>query len=321
MTQEKNPLVSVIIPTYNRARKVQEAIESALQQTYTSIEIIVADDGSTDETEEVLKPYGNRIRYLKLPHGGQGYARSMGLQQAQGHYIANLDSDDLWESHFLETCMMHMMGREVDFVFANWKENDDAGNIIHREMECEILKLIDTDTGHVYLDAQQLRHYYLTGCSSPSSSFVIRRSSIPRCGWNSALRIGDDWCLLMDMIFTKNSTAIALKEELWLKRCDRTNLFEGRDRLEVTRDLGIHDTNLVYNRFRHLFTGEEKRRYRAYQAEIYLRFAYYQFKRSPFALSIFVSIYKSFILNKNCILSYLKRFNPLGKPAPQLEYE
>lgn len=90
--------VSVIIPTYNRAIYLGEAIESILQQDIQDcqLEIIVVDDGSTDDTKEVIKSYGNRIRYLYQNNRGAGPARNRGLAAATGEWVAFLDSDDRW---------------------------------------------------------------------------------------------------------------------------------------------------------------------------------------------------------------------------------
>lgn len=96
------PLVSTIIPTFNRAHLVPEAIDSVLRQTYPNVEIIVVDDGSTDETQECLKRYGNRIKLIKQENAGPSAARNRGIAAAQGALIAFLDSDDLWLPEKLE---------------------------------------------------------------------------------------------------------------------------------------------------------------------------------------------------------------------------
>jgi len=90
------PKVSVIIPTYNRADFIEDAIESVLCQTYKDFEIIIVDDGSTDNTKDVLQKYHNKIRYIYKNNGGEASARNAGIKNAQGAYIAFLDSDDLW---------------------------------------------------------------------------------------------------------------------------------------------------------------------------------------------------------------------------------
>ncbi|MCS6881932.1 MAG: glycosyltransferase family A protein [Oscillochloridaceae bacterium] len=89
------PLVSVIIPTFNRADLLPQTIESCLAQTYRNLEVIVVDDGSTDATAEVVARYGPKVIYVKQDRQGVGRARRRGVQQASGEYITFLDSDDL----------------------------------------------------------------------------------------------------------------------------------------------------------------------------------------------------------------------------------
>jgi glycosyltransferase involved in cell wall biosynthesis len=97
--------VSVIIPAYNHAPYLRAAIDSALAQTYAPHEVIVVDDGSTDETPQILASYGDRIRAIRQPNGGVASARNAGIAAASGDYLAFLDSDDLWEPRKLELQM------------------------------------------------------------------------------------------------------------------------------------------------------------------------------------------------------------------------
>jgi glycosyltransferase involved in cell wall biosynthesis len=90
------PTVSVIIPTYNSAALITDAIDSVLAQTYKDYEIIVVDDGSTDNTREVVRSYGNRIQYIYQENSHIAAARNNGFKASSGKYIANLDADDLW---------------------------------------------------------------------------------------------------------------------------------------------------------------------------------------------------------------------------------
>lgn len=91
------PKVSVVIPTYNRSFTVVKAIDSVLEQTYDDYEIIVVDDGSTDDTYEILRPYWDKIHYEFKENGGISSARNLALEVARGKYIALLDSDDYWK--------------------------------------------------------------------------------------------------------------------------------------------------------------------------------------------------------------------------------
>jgi glycosyltransferase involved in cell wall biosynthesis len=98
-----NPKVSVIIPTYNRAAIVRNAIESVLAQTFSELEVILVDDGSSDGTGKIIGDlYGDRIRYYAQANQGASVARNKGIAEARGEWIAFLDSDDLWEREKLE---------------------------------------------------------------------------------------------------------------------------------------------------------------------------------------------------------------------------
>jgi glycosyltransferase involved in cell wall biosynthesis len=90
------PLLSVIIPTYNRAAFVREAIDSVVQQDYPCLELVVVDDGSTDATPDVVRGFGARVTYLRQLHAGVSAARNRGVAASRGELIAFLDSDDLW---------------------------------------------------------------------------------------------------------------------------------------------------------------------------------------------------------------------------------
>lgn len=115
------PLVSVIIPTYNRSRYIAEAIRSVQAQTYQDVQIIVADDGSTDNTPDVVLAFGQGVTYLQLPHRGQAAAtRNAGLRAAEGEYVAFLDSDDLFLPHKLALQLAAFEQRpEAGLVYSN----------------------------------------------------------------------------------------------------------------------------------------------------------------------------------------------------------
>lgn len=90
------PLVSVVIPTFNRAAWVGEAIDSVLAQAHTPIELIVVDDGSNDTTAQAVQPYASALTYIQRPHRGVSAARNYGVAASRGDLVAFLDSDDLW---------------------------------------------------------------------------------------------------------------------------------------------------------------------------------------------------------------------------------
>ncbi len=97
------PMVSVVVPTYNRSEKVRGAVSSILAQSLKDLEVIVVDDGSSDRTQQLLaENFGNRIRYFWQPNQGASVARNKGIEEARGEWIAFLDSDDRWEPDKLE---------------------------------------------------------------------------------------------------------------------------------------------------------------------------------------------------------------------------
>jgi len=91
-----HPLVSIVIPVYNGSNYLREAIDSALAQTYDNIEILVVNDGSTDNTEEIAKSYGNKIRYFAKENGGTSTALNLGIENMRGEYFSWLSHDDLY---------------------------------------------------------------------------------------------------------------------------------------------------------------------------------------------------------------------------------
>lgn len=121
------PLVSVIIPTYNRAGMLREAIESVRAQAIKDVEIIVVDSHSTDETDEMLRRAGPDVIHLQQERLGVAAARNLGIQRASAAYIAFLDSDDRWLPHKLERQLAYLQDHpEVGLVYARmWSYHVD----------------------------------------------------------------------------------------------------------------------------------------------------------------------------------------------------
>src|SRR5438105_3528298 len=102
-------LFSIIIPTYNRAAFITSTVQSVLQQTYGNFEVIVVDDGSTDNTEEIISNISHQqLFYFKKDNAERGAARNFGVQKAKGDYITFLDSDDLLMSHHFATAAAYI---------------------------------------------------------------------------------------------------------------------------------------------------------------------------------------------------------------------
>lgn len=130
-----DPLVSVLVPAYNRKAYIDEAIGSVLAQTHKSFELIVIDDGSTDGTYELLQSYGSKLTLLTHPgrvNLGQSASINAGLRSAKGKYVAILDSDDYWEPHKLAIQVDFLeKNREVGLVYSNGYMVNSKGKILY----------------------------------------------------------------------------------------------------------------------------------------------------------------------------------------------
>jgi glycosyltransferase involved in cell wall biosynthesis len=121
---------SAIVPTFNGARWLGRALGSVLRQTLPATEIIVVNDGSTDETADVLAAFGNRIRCLHTQRGGIGAARNLGSAAASGTYLAFLDHDDLWHEEKMEQQARYLAQHpEVDVLYTDAREFDSRGTV------------------------------------------------------------------------------------------------------------------------------------------------------------------------------------------------
>lgn len=126
-------LVSIIIPNYNNAEFLNSSVTSALSQDYPNIEVIVVDDGSTDDSVMILKEFGSKIRFLRQPNAGAAAARNLGIRNASGEYLAFLDSDDVWRTSKITTQMMKVNASDYGLVYCSLQEFYLNGNkgLIH----------------------------------------------------------------------------------------------------------------------------------------------------------------------------------------------
>jgi hypothetical protein len=181
------PKVSVIVPTYNRAHIVGEAIQSILDQSMPDFEILVIDDGSTDETAEVISGFlDGRLRYLKRPNGGVSAARNMGLKQARSSLLAFLDSDDLYLPEKLAVQVEKMdSAPDLGFLYGRY-----FGQVASRPTRHPTGKCVP-DLGIEQLVLGPVFHW---------SSVMVRRSWIDRVGeFDERLKVAEEWQFSMRM--------------------------------------------------------------------------------------------------------------------------
>ncbi len=177
--------VSVIIPTYNYAHFIAEAVESVLAQTFPIFEIIVVDDGSSDNTEEVIKHFGDKVRYIKQKNSGVCAARNNGVKNACGDFIAFLDADDTW------------LPEKIEKQITKFDEDSQIG-LVHCEM-----REFDTETGktvRLHLEGEEgwvadelllFEKPVVIGCGG--SILVSRKAFEAVGGFDINLKVGEDW--------------------------------------------------------------------------------------------------------------------------------
>jgi len=290
-------LVTIIIPTYNRATKLPDAINSALAQTYKNVQVIVIDDGSVDHTAELIKSFP-QVEYFYKKNGGQASARNLGLSHAKGEIVASLDSDDMWYPGFLENCVKKLESESLDFVFANWDQDTRGGktwDFLNNDPFLVPYFGKEKDNW-IDLNPKEVRELYIQSCPSPSSSVVIRKSTIVS-GWDEEMNIGDDWCMYLEAILTKECRIAFTLEKLWHKRIDEINIYDGRKWSEVVEFLYIADVKKKISKFKALLTPKERRILNERYMSGLVEFAKHNLIREMKIRHSFMLLLKSFAVN------------------------
>jgi glycosyltransferase involved in cell wall biosynthesis len=178
-----NDLVSVIVPSFNMARFLPEAVQSALAQSYTNIEVLIVDDGSTDDTPGVVRQWQHdaRVRIHRQANGGLSHARNQGIALTHGPFIALLDADDTWSTEKLSRQMKLFAGRtEVGVVYSDFALMDREGKALPR--------------GPMRMHRGWVSGALLLENFVPASSAVVRRECFELYGgFDTQLRTGEDY--------------------------------------------------------------------------------------------------------------------------------
>lgn len=115
-------LVSIIIPVFNSGAHLEETIQSVLKQTYRNLEIVAVNDGSVDNSSEILKTHHEKIKIINSENMGAAHARNLGIKASSGEILAFMDSDDLWEPTKIEKQVLKMLTEELDLVYCSGRE-------------------------------------------------------------------------------------------------------------------------------------------------------------------------------------------------------
>lgn len=183
MTFMAAPLISVVIPNYNYGCYLPQAIDSALEQSYPNIEVIVVDDGSTDDSEAVLRRYGKRVRWFQQRHQGVSAARNCGIQESRGEFVAFLDADDMWRPAKLERQVELLRNPAVGMVYCGVQHINASGQPLGTN--------VSGRRGRVLKELALLR---APGVPVGGSSVLVRKECFERTGcFDVALSTSADW--------------------------------------------------------------------------------------------------------------------------------
>lgn len=180
----KPPLVSVVIPNYNYTRYLKQTLDSVLAQTYPSVEILVVDDGSTDGSQELLRSYGERLRWYQHDRQGVSVARNRGATESAGDFIAFLDADDFWQPTKLS--------KQIDLLLA-----DPGLGFVH----CGVRKVdAEGKPGEILVDgmdgwvSKELLLFDRPVILASGSTGVVRRTLFTEVGgFDARLSTSADW--------------------------------------------------------------------------------------------------------------------------------
>lgn len=187
--KDLNPLVSVIIPTYNRADVLDRAIESVLNQTYENFELIIIDDGSTDKTFEQLAKYesSTKVQTFSINNHGVSFARNLGIKKASGEFIAFLDSDDEWLAHKLASQMDYLK----NYPEVNWIHTEEIW--IRNGVRVNPMKKHQKGGGDQFLASIDL-------CLiSPSTVLLKKELLLEEGGFDETYPVCEDYNLWLDL--------------------------------------------------------------------------------------------------------------------------
>ncbi|MCL6471333.1 MAG: glycosyltransferase [Firmicutes bacterium] len=204
-------MISVIMPVYNREKFLSDAIKSILNQTYKNFELIIVNDGSTDNSEDIILSFTDpRIKYIKQENGGVAAARNKGLDNAQGDFILFHDSDDISLPMRFELMRHKFASPNVSFVHCDMLEIDE----LHRPTRYWQYRNIEK--------ARLLRFFLKMGNAYSVASIMLRRSAIEGLHYDTSLRVGSDADFVLRI--PGNWTSIHISEPLLLYRWHSSNI-------------------------------------------------------------------------------------------------
>ena len=215
----KEPLVSIIIPVHNAGKYITQCLQSVLSQSWKHLEIIIVNDGSTDNSEDIIKSFrDDRIQYYCIPNQGQCKASNYGLAQAKGDYIKFLDADDLMNETHIESLLTTLDGSQTAIAFCAWARfyNDNLSSAqFIKELNWQNAKPLD------WIKTTMSSLYDMM----PGWLWLIPKKLIDRVGgWNDQLSLNNDFEFSIRLVLHSSSVLFSPESKIYYRSGNASTL-------------------------------------------------------------------------------------------------
>ena len=304
-------IVSIIIPVYNAQKYLANTLDSVLKQTYKNLEIILVDDGSTDNTEEICESYAkidSRIKVINKENGGVSSARNYGLALAKGEYISFVDSDDFLVADMIETLVDDIQTTNAEVaVCGYWHVTEEEyKNIINNSKSRALTKL--------ELLSNPINYFYSKTLMPFMWNKIFERRLIEKIKFDETINYGEDY-LFCAMAYMKANKACYRtdKKYFYIKRNDGLSMSEGS--VEFWSGYA-RSKKILYDKFVEINAGEDllKGIWREYCIAIIAIYRYVVHKRLKKEYDKITKLYRNIMINfiKNSNLTLTKKLEYLS---------
>lgn len=228
---KNEPLVSVIIPTYNRKNTILASVNSVLNQTYKNIELIVVDDCSTDDTIDILEKINDkRLKVIRHPKNkGQNAARNTGIKESSGEYIAHHDSDDIWHLNKLEVQMNKFQEVDADILCCQTAVNDeDTHKYLYNHPNEKLVK-------EGFVSYKQLLKYNCT----TSQTIIGKAECFKDVLFDENQPRFTDWALSLDLV---------KKYKLYYQQAVLVDVYQQKDSITKNPQKGVRGMEMLFEK-------------------------------------------------------------------------
>lgn len=253
-------IVSIIVPVYNVSRYIRECIDSILAQTYSLLDIVLVDDGSTDGSGDICDEYAmkdNRIKVIHSKNNGVSSARNLGITVSKGKYLYFVDPDDYLDETLIEKCIYEIKKHNCDIVQFGYKKVDDIGSLIYdKKLDSRLFVYNNTDEKISFICKTLLKYKIPI---QPWSLFLQRKSVLNNnlCFIDRKIVFSEDVCFSVMLALNLHST-YTISESLYFFR-KRAGSAMWNSKREKNRNLNEYNcmSKLIYERYKGGFSDDD----------------------------------------------------------------